>query len=523
MNYISKYSEFENISEATLDDTKIDIDYIPSRTGRDILDRFGITENLKLTPTGSRPRPTELVLQIRQSSMKLIEFGDLIRINNIEDVDSQLFIYDTTSRNFPYAVAVRGIKTTMIKQANRIGASARGNYFRETAFIITFAIRLWEQNGVKIDIYSNRGKIKLDFKSNGNARKATMSNSERAEFRNEYNTFMSNTRVKDSMIEQIDKLIIKLGNSIYNINYVVKNSADLLINRIAQDYLKEEEDRFSELSSDSTNNNIKDFGEFNVPKGVTMPKWNPSDIWIMYKGSDWILSNDKKSSLQKKDSYQLHNIDDLESLNIFLHTCVMKRDGIVGVSLKQQLDGPHDTYEVNLDPNARFSHTYTGYYAKDIIKSVKLKFSYKTTNDKGGSGEIDIRTFDTDKKSAISMEVKGSITSGHMSGKAGTYIKFVMPPDRYRILEFIRKNEVEDIKGYLNNIRYVFTEDDLKVIFEKDLESPKNGQSNSRMQAIIFTDWLESLDDKSKSKIVSDIVRFAKSESNWSAAHLLSK
>ena len=219
----------------------------------------------------------------------------------------------------------------------------------------------------------------------------------------------------------------------------------------------------------------------------------------------------------------MRSIDDLESLNVFLHTCVVKRDGIVGVSLKQQLDGPHDTYEVNLDPNARFSHTYTGYYAKDIIKSVKLKFSYKTTNDKGGSGEIDIRTFDTDKKSAISMEVKGSITSGHMSGKAGTYIKFVMPPDRYRILEFIRKNEVEDISNYLIDNGYTFSDEDLKEIFEKDLESPKNGQSNSRMQAIIFTDWLESLDDKSKSKIVSDIVRFAKSESNWSAAHLLSK
>jgi hypothetical protein len=525
MNYISKYSELENISEATLDDTKIDVDYIPSRRGRDVLDRFGITENLKLSQTGSVPKLTELVLQIRQSSMKLIEFGDLIKINNIEDISSQLFIYETTSRNFPYAVAVKGIKTTMLKQANRTGASARGNYFRETAFIITFAIRLWEKNGVKIDIYSNRGKIKLDFKSNSNAnendRKATMSNSERAEFRNEYNTFMSNTRVNNSMIEQIDKLIIKLGNSIYNINYVVKNSSELLINRVAQDYLKEEEDRFSELSSNSIN--IKDFGTFNVPQGVTMPKWNPSDIWIMYKGSDWILSNDKKSSLQKKDSYELHNIEDLESLNVFLHTCVMKRDGIVGVSLKQQLDGPHDTYEVNLDPNARFFHTYTGYYAKDSIKSVKLKFSYKTFNGKDGLGEIDIRTFDTDKKSNISMEVKGSISSGHMSGKAGTYIKFVMPPDRYRILEFIRKNEVEDIKGYLNNIRYVFAEDDLKVIFEKDLESPKNGQSNSRMQAIIFTDWLESLDSKSKSKIVSDIVRFAKSESSWSAAHLLSK
>ena len=169
MNYISKYSEWENISEATLDDTKIDVDYSPSRTGRNVLDRLGITENLKLTQTGSKPKDKELVLQIRQSSMKLIEFGDFIRINNIEDIDSQVFIYDTTSINIPYAVAIKGIKTTMIKQSNRTGASARGNYFRETAFIITFAIRLWEEKSVKIDIYSNRGKIKLDFIPNGKA------------------------------------------------------------------------------------------------------------------------------------------------------------------------------------------------------------------------------------------------------------------------------------------------------------------------------------------------------------------
>lgn len=519
MNYISKYTEWENISEATLDDTKIDVDYIPSRTGRDFLTRFGITDNLKLTQTGSIPKPTEVVLQIRQSSMKLIDFGDFIRINNIEDINSQLFIYDTTSTNFPYAVAIKGIKTTMIKQATRTGASARGNYFRETAFIITFAIRLWEEKSVKIDIYSNRGKIKLDFIPNG---KAVMSKSERAEFRNDYDTFMSNTRVKNAMISQIDKLIDKLGDSVYNINYLVKNSTELLINRIAQDYLKEEEDRFSELSSDPTVN-IKDFGSFNVPQGVTMPKWNPSDVWIMYKGSDWILSNDKKSSIQKKDSYELRNIDDLESLNVFLHTCIMERDGIIGVSLKQQLDGPHGTYEVNLDPEAKFSHNYTGYYTKDSIKSVKLKFSYKTAKGKDGLGEIDVRTFDTGKKTPISMEVKGSLTSGHMSGKAGAYIKFVMPADRYKILDFIRKNEVEDIKSYLNNVRYVFTKDDLKIIFDNDLESPKNNQSNSRMQAIIFTDWLESLDDKVKNKIISEIVRFAKSESNWSAPHLLSK
>ena len=81
---------------------------------------------------------------------------------------------------------------------------------------------------------------------------------------------------------------------------------------------------------------------------------------------------------------------------------------------------------------------------------------------------------------------------------------------------------MDDIKEFVEN-NYTFTKSDLKVIFEKDLESPKNGQSNSRMQAIIFTDWLESLSKKTRNEVVSGIIRYAKSESNWSAPHLLLK
>ena len=109
-----------------------------------------------------------------------------------------------------------------------------------------------------------------------------------------------------------------------------------------------------------------------------------------------------------------------------------------------------------------------------------------------------------------------------MSGKAGSYIKFVMPVDKYKVLEFIRKNNVDDIKEFVEN-NYTFTKPDLKVIFEKDLESPKNGQSNYRMQAIIFTDWLESLSKNTRNEVVSGIIKYAKSESNWSAPHLLLK
>ena len=163
-----------------------------------------------------------------------------------------------------------------------------------------------------------------------------------------------------------------------------------------------------------------------------------------------------------------------------------------------------------------------GYYIKNTIKSSKIKFSYEKLGGILGFGEIDVRTFNNDTKSSISAEVKGSMLNQHMSGKAGAYIKFIMPEDKYSVLEFIRKNDVDNIKKYVEN-NYKFTESDLKDIFEKDLESPKNGQSNSRMQAIIFTDWLESLYKDKRDEVVSGIIKYAKAESNWSAPHLILK
>jgi hypothetical protein len=508
MNYIQKYNEWENISEATLDSTKELVDYDISRKGRIKMKLLGISENIKLTTTSTKPADNEFVIQIRPSSFRLIEFSKFIELYKIEDMND-IFVYETTSTKYPYAVAVKGIKTTMVRQSNRVGGSARGNYFRETAFIITLAIRLWETKGVKIDIYSNRGKIKMNFAKGV----ATMSKKERAEFRNQYDEFINDKKIYNSMIIQIDSLIKYLGVSIFNIKSVVKNSADLLINRIANDLLDDEEDLHSDIVKTQPQN-IADFNTFEIPKGVTLSKWNPSDIWILYKDSDWAFSN--------PIAYEDNDINNLEELNVYLHNCIVNKEGIVGVSLKQQITNAGGLYEINLDENRKFSHDYKGYYVKNTTKSSKIKFSYAKLGGIIGGGEIDVRTFDTDTKSAISAEVKGSTASQHMSGKAGSYIKFVMPDDKYKVLEFIRKNNVDDIKEFVEN-NYTFTKSDLKVIFEKDLESPKNGQSNSRMQAIIFTDWLESLPKKTRNEVVSGIIRYAKSESNWSAPHLLLK
>ena len=509
MNYLQKYNEWENISEATLDSSKDLIDYNISRTGWEKIELLGVSKDIKLTPVSSLPDDKEFVIQIRPSSFRLIEFSKFIEMYQIEDMND-IFIYETTSTKYPYAVAVKGTKTTMVRQSDRKGASARGNYFRETAFIITLATRLWETKGIKIDIYSNRGKIKMNFGKGF----ATMSPRERLEFRNQYDTFMANKKIVESMTIQIDSLIKYLGDSIFNVKSVVKNSSKLLINSIAYDFLQEEEDLYSSITNEQPQE-ISKFDTFEIPEGVSMPKWNPSDIWVVYNDSNWVFDS--------YSGYDENDIDGLEELNVYLHNCIINKEGVIGVSLKQQLDNAGGLYEVNLDEDRKFKHDYKGYYVKDSIKSSKLKYSYERLGGVIGSGEIDVRTFDTSKSTPISMEVKGSLTSQHMSGKAGSYIKFIMPTNKYAVLEFIRKNDTDAIKKFIEESKYEFIKPDLKTIFEKDLESPKSQQSNSRMQALIFTDWLESLPKEKINEIVSSIIKYAKSESNWSAPHLLLK
>jgi hypothetical protein len=513
MNYLQRYNEWENISEATLDSSKDLIDYNISRTGLEKIKLLGVSKDIKLTPVSSLPDDKEFVIQIRPSSFRLVEFSKFIEMYQIKDMNN-IFIYETTSTKYPYAVALKGIKTTMVRQSDRKGASARGNYFRETAFIIKLATRLWETKGVKIDIYSNRGKIKMNFAKGF----ATMSPKERPEFKKQYDEFMANEKIVDAMTIQIDSLIKYLGDSIFNVKSVVKNSSKLLINRVAYEFLEEEEDLHSDITNKQPQE-ISKFNTFEIPEGVSMPKWNPSDIWIVYNDSNWVFDN--------YNEYDENDIDGLEELNVYLHNCIVKKEGVIGVSLKQQLDNAGGIYEVNLDEDRKFKHDYIGYYVKDTIKSSKLKYSYEklggVIGSDEGKGEIDVRTFDTGKNTPISMEVKGSLTSQHMSGKAGSYIKFIMPTDKYEILEFIRKNDTGAIKTHIDGKNYEFKKPDLKTIFEKDLQSPKNQQSNSRMQAIIFTDWLESLPKDKINEIVSSIIKYAKSESNWSAPHLLLK
>jgi hypothetical protein len=142
-----------------------------------------------------------------------------------------------------------------------------------------------------------------------------------------------------------------------------------------------------------------------------------------------------------------------------------------------------------------------------------------------GAGEIDVRSFTRGLNSAISLEVKGSQTAEHMSGKAGAIIKSEMPSDMYEILVGIRKEkDLSKISQLIIDSEYEFNVSTLKAIFDDDLmATEKTSEINSRLQAIFFTDWLEGQSEDTRNEIVSTIIRFAKSESDWSAPHTIVK
>ena len=47
MNYLQRYNEWENISEATLDSSKDLIDYNISRTGWEKIELLGVSKDIK--------------------------------------------------------------------------------------------------------------------------------------------------------------------------------------------------------------------------------------------------------------------------------------------------------------------------------------------------------------------------------------------------------------------------------------------------------------------------------------------
>jgi hypothetical protein len=503
---ISKFSSFFSINEATLDNTKINIDYLLSRPGRESVSKFGITQDMTLSYSTKKPLISDIVLWIKSSSIQQIKFKDLKEILEIKSMDD-LMVYKTTSKAFPWAIAKKGIRTTMLRQKIKEGASKRGDHFRESAFIITFAIEAWKLKKVKIPVITNRGIVEMEYKEDT----ANISNNERSGFRNEYESFMtSNKGAVLAMIDQCHKLIQYIGKDINNIAYVIKNTSDLVINVAATYYLKDE----IELSK----NQLENDNTIELPKRLSLAKWNPSDIWIIFKGSEWTMED-----FEEYDKNEIFNIDDL---NEFLMTSIVDINGLIGVSLKQSTSvGKLSMVNINQD-NA--IHTYNGYELDNSKKTVTIKVKYKFGGKKvkfEGNSEIQCRTFDTLNNSNISLEIKGSSKAKHMSGKAGSVLASVMPKKYYEVKEFIRTStSKKEISSFIEE-NFDFYNQELMDVFYNDISSGsrKTSDQNSRMQSIIVLEWIESLRLSERNQAISKIIKFAKSESSWSSPHLLAK
>jgi hypothetical protein len=541
MKKILKYNKF--IKEATLSGDK-EMPYSLSRSGKTVAMKKLVDEietsninnfDIKLVlSNGDIPGDDEKVIWIRNSTITEINFSDLKLKLGIES-NEDLMIYQTDSDDIDieWAVAVKGSKTTMVRQYDRVGPSKRGNHFRETAFLITLAIKAWSNAGVKLKIYTNHGKIIMRYENRKGVRLASISNHESMDkINSSYESFRKgDAKILSGMEKQCNFLLgydedgnkIKDGyltqSDISNISYVVKNHKELLINKYAHRIFKEEISNKKEIIL-GAGELLGDYNFYDIPELANMAKWNPSDFWIVFKGD---------KSLSDEKSYSSKQIDDIDGLNDFLSDSVINRKGLVGVSLKQTINDPKlmIVNSGNKDIENKLETDDLDKVVKPSRKTANIDFSWKFENEddnwKKGSG-IDCRTFDGNQTSNISLELKSK--GGYVSGKAGSMINHLMPPDLYKIKEFIRKKKDKSIiREYLEDKGFVVQNDYLSGIFNQDLEGDgeKTNAENSRLQSIVFIDWLYNLPQEKRNDYITQIVDFAKSESIWSAPHLVVK
>jgi len=540
---ILKYNRF--LKEATLSGDKR-MPYSLSRTGKSQAMKKLVSEietsninnfDIKLdiiNDISDFPSADDKVIWIRNSTVEEIGFSDLKSKLGVTSNDD-LMIYHTDSDDITvnWAVAKRGSKTTMVRQYNRVGPSKRGNHFRETAFLITLSMRAWLNAGVKIDVHTNHGKILMRYESTKEGRFVNISNHESmAKVNASYESYKkdSSKEIIEGMENQCDFLLgynrdgnrIKNGylseSDLGNISYIVKNYKDLLINKFAHRIFKEEIENKKSIIQEA-GERLSDYNFYDIPELANMSKWNPSDFWIVFKG-DESLSNEK--------SYLSKQIEDIDDINDFLSDSVINRKGLVGVSLKQTTNDPKlmIVNSGNKDIENKLETGDLNKVIKDTRKTANIDFSWRfgdNDNWKIGSG-IDCRTFDSNKTSNISLELKSK--GGYVSGKAGSMINHLMPDDLYEIKEFIRKEkDKSEIRRYLDSKGFVVENEYLDGIFNQDLsgDGEKTNAENSRLQSIVFIDWLYNLPQERRDDYITQIVDFAKSESIWSAPHLVVK
>jgi len=240
----------KSLFEATLDDNKRNINYALSRDGKTEVkeDDVEVTTKLQLFYTEELPNLEEKVINIRPASLKILTFSDVLKINDIKDPKSELFIYKTTSLKFPFAVAKKGIKTVMIKQLDRKGASARGDYFRETVFVILFTFKLWEDYGIAIECYNHDGRVPIEFGQGIDGyRKATIGKY-RNDIKQKFEKYEEdNVNIVEGMLKQCQSIIDVYKDSISDLSGIYKNSSKYSVNTFFLNTLKEEKEKISKV------------------------------------------------------------------------------------------------------------------------------------------------------------------------------------------------------------------------------------------------------------------------------------
>lgn len=520
MKNVLNYLDF--INEATLGTDKEGVDYQLSRPGRSKALKLSKSNNLetfniKFEHTYEVPLDTDDVLLIRASSFEKSNYLNLKTRLGLEDGDLIIYKLLSDDINIKWAVAKIGQTTSVLKQFEGTGASARGDYFRETAFLIRLSQIAWEKKRVKLKIYSNRGEIEMSYGKYG----CEMSKKNSPEFRQMYHDFRTKTnkKVLKLMDDHCNLLINYLGDDIKKVKYLVKNSADNIINKIALNFMRQE-------SIEKTKMAIESGFDFDIPSNANVSKWNPSDIWIVFESR--YFTNER--------TYSSIGIDNIWDLNDFLYESLMERTGVVGVSLKMPIN---DAGIYKITGDNRLVNRFKDFDISNSKKTAEIDFEFKNKLDewKEGSG-IDCRTFDTNNKSSISLEVKGKKGSGYVSGKAGSIINYLLP-DKYldiknKIRSTTSKEELRKLlgidfdeiqKGNINNETYLPGNEKLRKVFIEDLkgDNPKNSNENSRLQSVVFIDWLLSLNKDERDSIITTVIRYAKSESLWSAPHIVLK
>ena len=265
MKYLQKFSRFEQIFEATFNLAKTGINYIPNSKGDAILKRMGYTIT-SFESTTEKPKIEDEILVIKPSSFSIEDYQG----------EEDFLFYKTGIEKPEFAVAKVNSTSTIVVQKERTGASKRGDYFRETAFLIILGQRVWEKLGLKIPVYGKIEEIvfQYDTYDDGKRDSFIVTGEDKAQF----DKFCENDIIYKSCVGQADALIEWLDNSIGNVSYFVKNANDLLPNFIATELIQDEIEFFEDVRDRSSD--FEDFEYYKIPTKSSIEKWNPSDMWI---------------------------------------------------------------------------------------------------------------------------------------------------------------------------------------------------------------------------------------------------